>query len=59
MLPNLKGTKTQPLTASLSRTTFDNKGCLMLEWLAQLRQEMTEKPMQYFMRFYLAQRRNR
>jgi hypothetical protein len=43
MSPYLKGTRMQTLTASLSRITFDDKGCLMRGLQAQLRQEMTSK----------------
>jgi hypothetical protein len=46
MLPNLTGTKTQVLTASLSGTTFDERGYLMRGLLARLRQEMTDKVVQ-------------
>jgi hypothetical protein len=46
MLPYLKGTRTQALTASLSRITFHDKVCSMSGLLAQLRQEITDKVVQ-------------
>jgi hypothetical protein len=42
MFPYQKGTRTQALSTNLQQNTFNDKGCLMRGFSAQLRQELTQ-----------------